>query len=95
MLTVGELYEGAFGSPEPQLQLSELRHFVSGFVQLPVTELILVVFAELRATLRRQGQLIPDIDLFIAATALAHDLPLVTRNVRHFNRIPGLRTIQP
>ena len=31
-------------------------------------------------------------DLFIAATALAHDLIVVTRNVRHFDRIDGLLT---
>ncbi len=48
-------------------------------------------FAVLRADLRRRGQLIPDLDLLIAATALSHDLALLTRNVRHFARIPGLR----
>jgi predicted nucleic acid-binding protein len=35
--------------------------------------------------------LIPDTDLLIAATALAENLTLVTRNVRHFNRIPELK----
>ena len=30
-------------------------------------------------------------DLFIAATALAHDLTLVTHNVREFGRVPRLR----
>ena len=45
--------------------------------------------------LRRQGQLIPDLDLLIAATALAHDLTLVTRNRHHFERIPDLRLHSP
>jgi predicted nucleic acid-binding protein len=35
--------------------------------------------------------LIPDMDLLIAATALEHDLTLVTRNLSHFSRIPELR----
>ncbi len=35
--------------------------------------------------------LIPDADLFIAATALHHDLTLVTRNLKHFERVPGIR----
>jgi predicted nucleic acid-binding protein len=52
-------------------------------------------FAYLRAELRRRGQLFPDLDLLIAATALQHDLTLLTRNVRHFNRIPDLRLYQP
>ncbi len=34
--------------------------------------------------------MIPDFDVVIAATALAHDLTLVTRNRRHFDRIAGL-----
>jgi predicted nucleic acid-binding protein len=51
-------------------------------------------FARLRGELRRQGQLIPDPDLLIAATALQHDLTIVTRNVRHFQRIPGLKLYQ-
>jgi toxin FitB len=33
---------------------------------------------------------VPTPDALIAATALAHDLPLMTRNVRHFERVPGL-----
>jgi predicted nucleic acid-binding protein len=32
-----------------------------------------------------------DADLQIAATALRHDLELVTGNVKHFKRVPGLR----
>lgn len=34
-------------------------------------------------------------DAIIAATALAHDLPLVTRNVEDFTDIPGLRVVNP
>jgi predicted nucleic acid-binding protein len=39
--------------------------------------------------------LIPDVDLLIAATALEEDLTLVTRNTRHFERIPDLKLYQP
>jgi predicted nucleic acid-binding protein len=47
--------------------------------------------AEIRAYLRRQGQLIEDFDILIAATALHHDLTLLTFNVRHFQRVPDLQ----
>jgi len=34
--------------------------------------------------------MVQDPDLLIAATALTHGLTLVTRNVRHFQRVPDL-----
>ena len=60
---------------------------------LPLAEPIVVRAADLWAALERSGQLIGDNDILIAATALHHGLALATRNVAHFNRVPGL-TIQ-
>ena len=79
----------------PQATLLGLRAFLSEFVILPLTDPIVARFARLRAALRQQGQLIPDMDLFIAATALEEELTLVTRNVRHFARLPELKVYQP
>lgn len=91
IITVAELYEGAFGTPNPVHILAGMREFLDDYPILPVTDSIAERFARERAALRSQGQLIPDLDLLIAATALSHDLTLLTRNVRHFTRIPGLR----
>lgn len=44
-----------------------------------------------RADLERVGALPGDADLQIAATALRHDLSLVTGNLRHHERVPGLK----
>jgi tRNA(fMet)-specific endonuclease VapC len=52
-------------------------------------------FARVRGELRRAGMIIGDFDLLIAATALHHKLTVVTRNVRHFQRIPELALYQP
>jgi tRNA(fMet)-specific endonuclease VapC len=41
--------------------------------------------------LESKGQKIGDMDTFIAATALEEDLIVVTGNVEHFSRIPGLK----
>ena len=57
---------------------------------LPLTDDIIVHAAELYAMLYQQGQLISDADILIAATALQHNLVMVTENVNHFRRIPGL-----
>jgi len=40
--------------------------------------------------LRDNGQLIGSNDLWIAATGLAHEMPVVTRNADHVRRVPGL-----
>jgi tRNA(fMet)-specific endonuclease VapC len=50
-------------------------------------------YAEIRSYLRARGLLIADNDLWIAATALTHDLTLVSRDA-HFDRIPGLRVLR-
>jgi tRNA(fMet)-specific endonuclease VapC len=91
IVTVGELYEGAFGSPDPYRRLVELREFLSIFTVLPLTDPIMERFGRVRHQLRAQGNLIPDFDLLIAATALELDLTLLTFNVRHFDRISDLR----
>ena len=94
IVSYGELFEGAIGAPDPQAELAHFRAFLERLKLLPLTEPIMEVFAHTRANLRRQGRLIPDLDLLIAATAIHHDVTLLTRNVRHFGRVPGLRLYQ-
>ncbi len=43
--------------------------------------------------LRDNGVLIGANDLWIAATGLAYQTPVVTRNERHYRRVPGLRVL--
>jgi predicted nucleic acid-binding protein len=90
-ISVAELAEGAFSDPEPPQALLPMQELLSAFAMIPIASSTAFQFAELRAFLRRQGMLIPDMDLLIAATALEHDLTLVTRNHRHVARIPGPR----
>lgn len=94
-IAVGEVYEGAYLFPNPAARLDEFRRFLDGFTVLAATEPVVEIFARVRAQLRRQGNLIPDLDLLIASTALAHDLIVMTRNVRHFGRVPGLQLYHP
>lgn len=94
VISLGEVFEGAFGVPGSVERLARIRVVLHRFETIPLTEPIMEHFARSRAHLRRAGQLIPDMDLLIAATALHHDLQLVTRNLRHFGRIPGLTIYQ-
>jgi tRNA(fMet)-specific endonuclease VapC len=95
IVSVAEIYEGAFGTPDPEGTLAEFREFLGGYAILPLTDPVAERFARMRASLRERGQLIADMDLLIAATAADGDLVLVTRNVRHFERISGLDLYQP
>jgi tRNA(fMet)-specific endonuclease VapC len=49
-------------------------------------------YGRIRAELERQGTLISDADMRIAAMALSRGLKVVTANERHFRRVPGLET---
>jgi len=57
---------------------------------LPLTDQVVERAATLYGVLYRQGALLPDADLLIAATALDAQCTLVTNNVAHFQRIPNL-----
>jgi tRNA(fMet)-specific endonuclease VapC len=65
------------------------------FRVLALSDPIVERFAETRAFLRRRGELISDFDILLGATALHHDLTVLTFNVRHLQRIPDLKLYQP
>ncbi len=88
-----ELLEGVYGSRRRSPSSPALHDFLARFETLPISPPVVDWFARTRAQLRSQGRLLPDFDLVIAATALAHNLTLVTRNRRHFGRIEGLRLL--
>jgi predicted nucleic acid-binding protein len=73
-------------------QLSErIQHFIhDAGVVLPFDEVAARTYGDLRATLKQAGQPLAEPDLRIASIALANELTVVTGNVRHFDRVPGL-----
>jgi tRNA(fMet)-specific endonuclease VapC len=94
-ITFGEVYEGIYYGSNPVHYQRIFRQFLRGVRVLPVTRAIAREFAIIRGQLRQQGQLLPQPDLLIAATAIRHRLVLLTRNTRHFQRIPGLTLYPP
>ncbi len=95
LITYGEIYEGIYYGRNPTVAEAGFREFLRGVRILPLTRPITRRYARIRGDLRARGLLIGDGDLLIAATALHHGLTLVTGNVRHFERIPGLTIHQP
>jgi predicted nucleic acid-binding protein len=91
-VVVGELYKGAYRSPARERHLANIEGRVLPAVTvLPYDAATAAVFGEICARLEAAGTMLADADLQIAATAIHHGLNLVTGNLRHFKRVPGLK----
>ena len=71
-------------------QAARFEEFCTTHDVRALSDAAVVRAAEIYADLHRRGALIGDADILIAATAMVHGLAIVTNNVRHFRRIPGL-----
>ena len=92
VITLAELYRGVFRSNNPERTEHGLQDFIQGVTVLEITSAIARLFGELDASLRRRGTAVAELDLLIAATALQHDLTLLTKD-SDFDRVENLRTI--
>src|SRR5437870_1253483 len=81
VITMGEIYEGAFKTPNPTAYVDGFQRFRRAFTILDVTDAIMLRFGEIRAHLRRRGELIPDLDIVVGATAQYHDLTVLTNDL--------------
>ena len=90
-ITLGELLFGAAKRGSAALA-ERIRDLIIGAITvIPFDVQAAEVYGALRAQLESRGQRLDEPDLRIAAIALSRDLTLVTGNVRHFARVPGLR----
>lgn len=90
-VSVGELFHGAFRSENTDRHLTNIEEKVLPAVTvLPLDIAVARLYGEIRAELEADGTPLAEADLQIAATARFHGLELVTGNVRHFERVPGL-----
>lgn len=86
-----ELAHGAARSQAPPDLKARLEALLRSLPILPFGEAEARAAARIRADLETAGKPIGPHDVLIAATALAHGATLVTRNVREFRRVKGLR----
>lgn len=95
VITVSELLHGvhrARGATRARRH-AFVEHVLAAFDALPITEQVARVHAETWARLSARGTVVGAHDLWIAASALAYGLGVVTRDASDFSRIPGLRVI--
>lgn len=93
VITLGELLYGVNKSPDSSSARSQVYKLVEALSIkiIPISQSIVERFSKLKVELEKKGIKLADFDLLIAATALEHDLILVTVNNRHFSRIPHLK----
>ena len=91
VITLAELRYGATCSERPASNHQAIDDFVSPLSVLGVDPQIAQTFGEIKAHLRKEGKLIEDLDLLLAATARTYGLTLVTNNQDHFSRVANLR----
>jgi tRNA(fMet)-specific endonuclease VapC len=89
-INLGELLYGAARRGSEQLT-SRVREVLATATSIvPFDEDAAEVYGPLRAQLERAGRRLDEPDLRIASIALSRELTVVTGNVRHFSRVPGL-----
>lgn len=90
---ISEVAAGLAGMPRSrreQILRRQFEELCATFPRAAWTDEVSHTFGRVKALLSRRGTTIEDFDLAIAAHALVEDAILVTDNVRHFDRVPGL-----
>ncbi len=90
MITLGELYTWVLRAKASPKRAQALIDLLNDVTVLDVTSDVAHKFGEMRADLLERGLPPSDLDLLNAATALVHNLTLVTHNTRDYLTVPGL-----
>jgi tRNA(fMet)-specific endonuclease VapC len=90
-VTIYELMVGASTSVRPERRRADLDRIRQVIRVIPFSTIEAEHAARIRASLQSMGRVIGPLDILIAATAMAHDLILVTHDWAEFSRIPDLR----
>ncbi|WP_294431327.1 PIN domain-containing protein [uncultured Treponema sp.] len=91
VVSYGELVYGAEKSKSVEKNLKTVSEIKDIFPITDITTNVMDVFGKIKAHVQKIGKTTDDMDLLIAATAIANDMTLVTHNTKHFENIPNLK----
>ena len=87
-ITIAELLYGAAYS-KSEKHRHDVEILLESLTVVPIYD-SLPTYATTKAYLRREGQMIEEFDMLIGSSAVHHGYVMVTENVDHFKRIPGI-----
>ncbi len=91
VLTTYEFSEASFMSDNPKKAFSAVNELLNRIQEIGLDKLICADAGKIAAFLEQNGEASGYGDVLIAATAISHNLILVTRNIKHFEKIPDLK----
>jgi len=90
-VTLMELYYGAYKSKKIESNLAKIKTLENSMEIIPIGKESVEIFGIYKANPEKAGTPLDDFDLILASCALSNNLILVTNNVKHFQRIDGLK----
>jgi tRNA(fMet)-specific endonuclease VapC len=90
VVTAAELQFGAEKAARPALT-ALVKQYLDRLPVLDWTQGVVTHYARIRTALERAGKPIGSMDLLIAAHAVSEGSTLVTNNLKHFEKVPGLK----
>jgi len=93
VIVLGELLYGAINSTQVHKNKQAVQILLSYSIPIPIDESIAIRYANIRLNLKNIGRPIPENDIWIAASCLELDIPLLTID-SHFDHIQDLKVIK-
>lgn len=90
-VTLSELYFGAYKSQKVKQNILNVEKLKNKLNVVESSNMVSKTFGKIKGSLVKEGKVIDDADIFIAACALVEGTILVTNNEKHFKRIKGLK----
>jgi predicted nucleic acid-binding protein len=90
IINYSELLFGAYNSEKVEENKKKFKSFLKSIKILNFDRSAAENFARLKAELKREGNMIDDMDLMIASICISNNYILITNNVKHFGRIENL-----
>ncbi len=90
VFNVAELYQGAYLSSKYKENKKQITKFLNTLTILDFNRKDAEIYSEISVELRKKGISIGDFDELISSMAIARAETLITRNIRHYEKIPNL-----